>query len=59
MQEKLDKYLYIILDFSVKKVFFGRDMHNKYIMFSNSRIIVIPILTEIIVIMIFSIIEQP
>ena len=39
------------------KVFFGRDMLNKYIMFSNSKIIVwiivISILTKIIVIVIF------
>ena len=34
-------------------------MLNKYIMFSNSKINVISILTKIIVILIFSIIEQP
>ena len=45
------------------KVFLGRDMLNKYIMFSKSKIIVwiivISILTKIIMIMIFSIIKQP
>ena len=34
-------------------------MLNKCIMFSNSKTIVIPILTKIILIMIFPIIEQP
>ena len=38
---------------------FGRGMLNKYIMSSSSKIIVISILTKIILIMIFSIIEQP
>jgi hypothetical protein len=45
------------------KVVFGRDMLNKYKMFSHSKIIVpiivISILTKVIVIMIFPIIEQP
>ena len=44
-------------------VFFGRDLVNKYNTFSDSKIIVwiivITILTKIIVIMIFPIIEQP
>ena len=46
-----------ISKFTVTKVFLG-DILNKYIMFSNSKIIVISTLTKIIVVMIFSIIEQ-
>ena len=49
-------YLFFFSQFSVAKCFFGKDMLNKYIMFSNSKIIVsimgISLLTKIIVIMI-------